>query len=311
MCFKSKYFDFLKGLVFLMRPAEWTKTFGNMLLASAMAFYLLAIKINPIILLEGFASVALLWSGLYALNDFIDRKVDAKHSVKKNRPIPSGKISETFALFFAIALLVIAYEIAFMLNNFLLIICLLAMTLNQLLYTLKPIYLKKRAVFDLISGSLINPFFRFYSGWVLFVPAFNAPVLALMFTLGLQFGGYALYRLSCSEHEKALGYNSSAVLFGTKLRNFSLIILLIAGLSFIAMIAIGFFSPFLKFLGWLPAKFFWLVIGSGILLPFYKSAMKNPQKIDMQKMYRILYIHYLFFIIGFIICLFLDKAFTI
>lgn len=293
-----------------MRPAEWTKTFGNMIVASAIAFYLLNIKIDPVLLFEGFASVALLWSGLYTLNDFVDRKADAKHPVKKNRPIPSGKVSATSALIFAIALIVIAFGIVVLLNNLLLMICLCAMTLNQFLYTLKPIYLKKRAILDLISGSLVNPFFRFYSGWVLFVPAFNAPLLPLVFILGLQFGGYGLYRLSCKEHEKELGYKSSAVLFGNKLKIVSWFVLLAGGLSFIAMIVIGYFFSSLKSFGWLPLKFSWLVIGSGLLLPMYKDTFRNPHKIDMKKMYRVLYIHYLLFIIGFIIALFIDNAFV-
>ena len=304
-------FELIKGLIHLMRPAEWTKSFGNMLIAGAMVFYLYSVKIDPFLLFQGFASVALLWSSLYTINDYIDRDVDAKHAVKKNRAIPSGRVPANIAIGFAIALMIIAYAIAFSIN-FLLVICLIVMTINQLLYTLKPIYLKKRAVLDLISGSLINPLFRFYSGWVLFMSAFNAPLLPIIFILGLQFGGYSLYRLSCRKHERELGYKSSAVVFGKALRNFSYLILAIAGASFVAMIAIGkiFVEYKSLFLGFLPGKFFWLVIGSAIMLPSYRHALKDPQQTDMQKMYRLLYIHYLLFILGFVIALYLDNAFV-
>ena len=46
---------------------------------------------------------------------------------------------------------------------------------------------KKVPIVDLISGSAINPIFRFYSGWVLLTQAFNAPLLPLVFIVGLQF----------------------------------------------------------------------------------------------------------------------------
>jgi decaprenyl-phosphate phosphoribosyltransferase len=59
------------------------------------------------ILLAGFFSFSLLASGVYVINDYMDRKVDRLHPKKKLRPIASGAIKETSA-WFIIAILLLA-----------------------------------------------------------------------------------------------------------------------------------------------------------------------------------------------------------
>ncbi len=282
---------FFYGLAKLMRPMEWSKSFGNMAIASITASFFLGIVLNESRFLIGFASVALLWSGLYALNDYTDWKADALHPDKKRRAIPSGLVPAKIALLFSIALIVLSLGIAFFLvKSVLFIACILAMLANQWLYTMKPWNLKKRPVVDLVSGSLVNPIFRFYAGWVLFVPAFNAPLQVLLFILGIQFGGFGLYRMYSKEHEKKLGLKSSVVLFGEKnLKRISYAALAVGALSYIASTLTA-----------LPLKY--LVWGLAMVLaaPLYKTALKKPQDIEHRPMYRLTYFHYLFFIAGFI-----------
>ena len=208
------------GLLHLMRPAEWSKSLGNMVLATLVASYVLYASPSLSVFVAGFASVALLWGGLYALNDFTDWQRDALHPVKKRRPIPSGAVSPKLALAFSIALLAASFAIALALSlGLLFLVCLLAMLVNQLLYTTKPWNFKKRPVLDLVSGSMVNPFFRYYAGWVLFVPRFNSPILPLLFVIGLQLGGYGLYRMGSKGVEKKHDYKSSSLVFGeNKLR---------------------------------------------------------------------------------------------
>ena len=291
------------GLIDLMRLPEWSKSLGNMLIAAVMAGFFANISINFSYVLYGFFSVGFLWSGLYTLNDWTDRAHDALHSVKKNRAIPSGKVSPNLALFFSIFLILLSFAIGFTIN-FLFILCLLTMLLNQFLYTLKPFNFKKRPVLDLISGSLINPIFRFYAGWVLFVPAFNAPWLVLIFILGFQFGGYTVYRLASQMHEKKLDYKSSVVVFGEKsVRIIACLGIVLGALAFFGMLATNFFPNF-QFLGILPVRYFWLAVLSLAGLPLYWTALKNPQKMDLKKMYHLVYIHYTLFILGFVVLYF-------
>ncbi|MBN2067835.1 MAG: UbiA family prenyltransferase [Candidatus Diapherotrites archaeon] len=282
---------FFYGLLQLMRIPEWSKSFGNMAIAAVTAGIALGVEIEPVRFLAGFAALALLWSGLYSLNDFTDRKADALHDVKKKRPIASGLVSPAAGLAFSLALILAGFAIAFSLESFLFLVCMAAMFINQVMYTMKPFSLKKRPALDLVSGSLVNPIFRFYSGWVLFVPAFNAPLLMLIFVVGLQFGGFGLYRMSSKTHEKGLGLRSSVVLFGEKnLRRLAYVSLAIAGLSYIiACFAI------------LPISYLFLGIAMLLPAPLYKTALKRPQEMDMRRMYWTTYAHYMAFIAGFVI----------
>ena len=282
---------FFYGLASLMRPTEWSKSFGNMAIAAVTAGLFLGAGINPLRFLIGFISLALLWSGLYTLNDYTDRKADALHPVKKKRAIPSGLVPAKVAFSFAIILILLSLGIAFYLNRAgLFTICILAMLANQIMYTTKPFSLKKKPIVDLISGSLVNPIFRFYAGWVLFVPFFNAPWQVLIFILGIQFGGFGLYRMASREHEKKLGLKSSVVLFGERnIRKLAYISLGVGALSYI-------YATFTV----LPITYFFLGIAMLFAAPLYKTALKNPQKIDMKKMYHTIYVQYLVFIAGFI-----------
>jgi len=274
-----------------MRPLEWAKSFGNMAIAAVTAAIVFGAAISPMRFLIGLASVLLLWSGLYALNDYTDRKADALHPAKKKRPIPSGAVSPKTALAFSIALILCSIGIAIFLNGTLLfLICILAMLLNQILYTMKPFNFKKRPVVDLISGSLVNPFFRFFAGWVLLVPAFNAPISIVLSILGFQFGGFGLYRMYTKEHEKKLGMKSSVVRFEEKvLRRIAYASIAIGGLSYIyAALTV------------LPIKYFFWGLAMFLAAPFYKTALKNPKAMDHKKTYRMIYLQYLVFVTGFI-----------
>jgi len=291
---------FVSGLLHLMRPAEWSKSLGNMVLAAIVAAYVLGAQPELLRFALGFASVALLWSGLYALNDFTDWQKDALHPVKRKRAIPSGVVSPAAGLVFSTALLVASFAIALVFSlGMLFIVCLLAMLSNQLLYTLKPWNFKKRPILDLVSGSMVNPLFRYYAGWVLFMPAFNSPLLPLLFVVGLQLGGYGLYRMSGKGFEKKQSYKSSVVLFGE--RNLKLVYyaaLAIAGLSFLGLCvnSIAAVSP--KLLGRLPLPFLALGMVMLAVAPLYKTALRKPQEMDMRKMYWLTYAQNLVFIGG-------------
>jgi len=274
----------------LARPVEWTKSFGNMLIAAVTAAMIFSIQLDAIIFLWGFASIALLWSGLYTLNDYTDWRHDKLHPVKKERAIPSGRVKPKHALIFSLVLILLSLTIAVTIN-ILIVLSWFAMLINQMLYTLKPFSFKKRPVLDLISGSLINPIFRFYYGWLLFIPAFNAPPIVLLFILGIQFGGYGLYRLMSKSHEQKLQMSSSVVKFGE--RNMRI-------LFYISLI-IGAFSYFISTITIWKISFLALGLIILIFLPVYWRTLKNPQTANMKKMYYIVYLNYLFFLVGFIV----------
>ena len=110
-------FERIKGYLKLMRPAEWSKSFGNMVIAGVFAAYAFNISIPITEFVFGMLSVVLLWSGLYALNDVMDWREDALHKVKKKRPIPTGRVSPQGGLAFSYFLLFVSLGIAILLQN--------------------------------------------------------------------------------------------------------------------------------------------------------------------------------------------------
>jgi 4-hydroxybenzoate polyprenyltransferase len=297
----------LIGILTLLRPAEWSKSFGNMVMAWTIAMFLatgtvdLSIPSLQNFVIAFIAVGPLLWGGLYALNDWTDIEKDKAHPVKRKRPLPSGVVKPIEGLLLALGCIILAFAIGFFLVNTLFVICLGVMLINQLLYTIPPIKLKERPVLDLVSGSLVNPAFRFFSGWVLIMPHFNAPILFLLFILGVQFGGYTLYRLSGKKIEKQLQYKSSVTVFGAGvIKIISYLAIAIGALSYILATLADFF-PAIAAYGGLPFHFLLYGLVMLLPLPFYGKAMKDPEQADITKMYFILYTHYTLFILGFIL----------
>jgi len=304
--------DKLFGFAELGRPVEWSKTLLNMTLAALMVYYIYApieneilVNFNLMVFIAGFISVAFLWSSLYALNDYTDWKIDKKHERKKFRPIPSGKVNPKQGLGFSLMLLIISFGIAFALESFFLLLCLSAMLINQLFYTTKPWRLKSRKYFDIISGSMINPFFRYLSGIAIFVPGMLVtttpfPIFPVLFVVGIQFSGYTLYRLFSKGHDKKLKMKSTVASFPeTHVKKVAYTVMIIAVLSYFGLIANSLFK--ISYLGFLPVQYLGAVIIVVIVVlavPALRHAIINPQKADLKNSYRILYGMNIAFILG-------------
>lgn len=89
-------------------------------------------------------------SAIYIFNDLMDIEFDLQHPVKKNRPIPSGKISKFEAYTLSFILLVIASVIGFFISIKVLMVILCYYFLN-LLYSVK---LKNHALVDVTIISI-------------------------------------------------------------------------------------------------------------------------------------------------------------
>jgi 4-hydroxybenzoate polyprenyltransferase len=126
--------DFFYQIIRTARPRQWLK---NMALF-APALILGDINEASILykLTNAFISFSLMSSAAYFVNDIVDAPKDALHPIKKNRPIPSGKLSIFVA--WIIALLLMATSIVYSLKfngNFFTII-LIVYILIQFLYSL-------------------------------------------------------------------------------------------------------------------------------------------------------------------------------
>lgn len=292
------------GLVELARPLEWTKTAGNMVVALAIARSTLNVTVSISNFLLATVAGCLLWSGLYTFNDFTDRKADARHVVKRRRPIPRGAVPPKVALIYGVSLLVFSLALAASINS-LLFILLVLMCVNQLAYTMKPFRFKERAVFDLVSGSTINPVLRFLAGWVLAASLDVLPWLGLVSMVLMQFGGFTLYRLSSRSTEKKLAYRSSVALFGmARLKMLAYCAMVTGILLFLLMFANYFWCNACNILGVLHPKYMLPVLGSVVFAPFYIDFIKAPREEMIPRVYRMLYVHYALFVFAFFLLLY-------
>jgi len=113
-----------------MRPKQWAK---NVFVFTALVFDRKLLHLNAFLsTLAGAAIFSLIASAVYIFNDIADCESDKQHPTKKTRPIASGELPKKSAWAAAIALLVVAFPLAFMLDPGFLAICLVYFVLNML-----------------------------------------------------------------------------------------------------------------------------------------------------------------------------------
>ncbi|MGB8212301.1 MAG: decaprenyl-phosphate phosphoribosyltransferase [Anaerolineales bacterium] len=103
----------LRALLKTMRPRQWTK---NAFLFAALVFdgklFHLADFLRT---LAGFGLFCLISSAVYIFNDLLDIESDRQHPVKKNRPIPSGKLPVAVAVVAGVILVLFTLVAGFLL----------------------------------------------------------------------------------------------------------------------------------------------------------------------------------------------------
>lgn len=81
----------LVNLVRILRPSHWLK---NGFVLAALVFARKVTDAGAVVKAAGaFAAFCLASSAIYALNDVMDRREDAQHPSKRNRPVASGAVS--------------------------------------------------------------------------------------------------------------------------------------------------------------------------------------------------------------------------
>lgn len=137
----------LVNIILSFRPKQWTK---NFFIFGALVFtgnvFNLPLFTKTLL---GFLIFCLLSGALYTINDIIDKEKDKYHSVKKLRPIASGRLNPTFAFIFALITITLCLFYSFILNfNF--FICALSYLVLMLFYS---ILLKKIVIVDVLTIS--------------------------------------------------------------------------------------------------------------------------------------------------------------
>jgi len=160
-----------------------------------------------------FVAFSLCASSVYIFNDIQDIEYDRLHPKKKKRPVASGSISKSNALFFAFVLATLSFVLSYWISTifFYFILSYLAI---QVLYSL---YLKNIAVFDIFciaSGFVIrvlaggSAFHIEVSRWLLLTMF----MISLVLASGKRLAEAKLLQEKAEEHRKSLDVYSISTL---------------------------------------------------------------------------------------------------
>jgi len=182
----------IKDLVKLIRVKQYTK---NVFVFAAYIFYVKGWAVHGAFqaALLAFAAMCCASSATYIINDIYDIEKDRAHPVKKNRPLPSGRIPVGFAFGLAIVLLIGSFILAWLAS----IQTIVGIAIYLFIQVLYNLWLRNKSVADVacialgfvlrvIVGALaIN---AQISGWILLCTA----TLALMLGFGKRRHEYIL-----------------------------------------------------------------------------------------------------------------------
>ena len=201
----------LKELIISMRPKQWYK---NLVIFVGIVFSLnlmdLEIWLN---IVPAFIIFCMLSGSEYLINDVLDIEKDKRHPKKCKRPIASGNLKASYALLFAILLVIIAGWSAYLINIPFLFIS-LAYYLLILSYS---IFLKHLIIVDIL-GICIGFVIRAVAGCIainviitpwLIICAF---LLALFLALGKRKHELILLGDDAKAHRKNLAHYSTDLL---------------------------------------------------------------------------------------------------
>lgn len=188
----------LSGLFKTMRPRQWAK---NVFVFVALFFDRKLTDPESVLrTLAAFVLLCLMSSAVYIMNDLADIENDRQHPVKRNRPLPAGRLSPTVAVIAAIVLAAGSLVAGFLLSTGLGFVLLLYL-LIQISYTF---WLKRVVLVDVLVVA---------SGFILRIAAGVAVIEVERFSPWLYvFGGFlALFMvLGKRRHELVLlGDNAS------------------------------------------------------------------------------------------------------
>jgi decaprenyl-phosphate phosphoribosyltransferase len=159
----------------------------------------------------GLLATGFIASSNYVLNELLDGKFDALHPTKRDRPVPSGRVSIPLAYAQWLAMMVIGLALAWQVGK--------PFTLTMLwlwvmgcIYNIPPVRSKDLPYVDVLSEAINNPI-RMLAGWFVVEPKAIAPASLLLsyWMVGCYFMAikrFSEYRMIGSA-ERASSYRKS------------------------------------------------------------------------------------------------------
>ncbi len=229
----------LRGHLQVLRLDHWIKNLfvlpGIALALALGGTPLHAGLIAPI--LFGLLAIGLTCSSNYVLNELLDAPYDRSHPDKRNRPVPSGRVSVPLAYAQWLFLLAVALGIAWFVSLHLVAMCALLWVMG-LVYNVPPLRAKDRPYIDVLVEALNNPI-RLLAGWWMVAPL---PLAPLSLLAAYWMGGSYLMTLKRFAELREIGADQAAayrpVLAGYSEKN------LLTATTFYGATAMLFFGAF-------------------------------------------------------------------
>jgi decaprenyl-phosphate phosphoribosyltransferase len=159
----------------------------------------------------GLASVCLVASSNYVINEVLDAPSDLSHPVKFARPVPSGKVSIPLAYVQWLALMIIGVGLGYAVS-LQYAITVFVLWVMGCIYNIRPVRSKDLPYLDVLSEAVNNPL-RMLAGWFIVGTASVAPgsLLLSYWMVGCYFMAmkrYAEYR-EIADPARASAYRNS------------------------------------------------------------------------------------------------------
>jgi decaprenyl-phosphate phosphoribosyltransferase len=203
----------IRGHILIMRIDHWFKNVFVLpgLIAAIGVDAARASEGLWIRFIVGMVSICLVASSNYVINEILDAPSDLSHPVKRNRPVPSGRVSVPLAYVQWIALGVIGVGLGLQVSiSF--AITVFALWLMGCIYNIPPIRSKDVPYVDVLSEAVNNPL-RMLAGWFIGSSGTVAPgsLLLSYWMVGCYFMAikrYAEFR-EIGERKVAAAYRKS------------------------------------------------------------------------------------------------------
>jgi decaprenyl-phosphate phosphoribosyltransferase len=179
-----------------LRPLRFDHWIKNLVVPVGSALALVAHRTAPDGGVLGAVLLGFLVSGgvssvNYAINEILDAPFDARHPVKRSRPIPSGRVRVGPLLGLTAALAVATFVAAIWLFPAAFVRAMLALFVAGLAYNLPPLRLKDWPYLDALVESLTNPI-RIAIGWYAVTGLDLSPPPALLLAAVWAFGAFLM-----------------------------------------------------------------------------------------------------------------------
>lgn len=167
----------MKKYVLLMRLDHWIKQlFVLPGLLVAMIFIDKEVVLSTVVLktLIALASISLVASSNYVINEWLDAEFDKYHPIKKNRSAVKEKLNQKIVYVLYIFLFAIGSLLGLSISRYFFYTT-LCLWLTGILYNVKPFRIKDIAYIDALFESINNPI-RFLAGWLIMIDTHLPPL---------------------------------------------------------------------------------------------------------------------------------------